>query len=118
MVVCSINLAGSAFAKSGAKLNKKNITLEKGKSYKLKVKKYTGKVKWKSSKKKIAKVSKKGIVKAVKPGKAVLRILTLLKTVSICRLNVQVILSMYIFLITGLQMEQDRMLQDSIQWDR
>lgn len=66
------NLAGSAFAKSGAKLNKKNITLEKGKSYKLKVKKYTGKVKWKSSKKKIAKVSKKGIVKAVKPGKAVI----------------------------------------------
>ena len=72
MVVCSINFAGSAFAKSGAKLNKKNITLEKGKSYKLKVKKYTGKVKWKSSKKKIAKVSKKGIVKAVKPGKAVI----------------------------------------------
>ena len=52
-------------------LNKKAITLIKGKKYALKLNNAVPKkVKWVSSNKKIAKVSSKGVVKAKKPGKA------------------------------------------------
>lgn len=55
-------------------INKKKKTLRVGKKYKLKVSfwpaRLHGKVKWKSSNKKIASVSKKGVVKARKKGKA------------------------------------------------
>ncbi|MCR5837516.1 MAG: Ig-like domain-containing protein [Lachnospiraceae bacterium] len=57
-------------AKAKAKLNKKKATIYVGKTVKLKVKNVKGKVKWKSSNKKVAKVSKKGLVKGIKPGKA------------------------------------------------
>lgn len=56
---------------AGLKLNKKNITIKVGRSYKLKVKgKYKGKVKWKSDKKRIATVSSKGVVKGISKGTA------------------------------------------------
>ena len=53
-------------------LNKKKKILRAGKKYRLKVSfwpaKLHGKIKWKSSNKKIAVVSKKGVVKAKKKG--------------------------------------------------
>ena len=54
------------------KLSKSKATLKAGDSIKLKVKNYKGKVKWSSSKKKVASVSKKGVVTAKKKGKAVI----------------------------------------------
>lgn len=58
-------------ANAAVKLNKKKATLYVGDSLKLKVKgAKKAKVKWSSSKKKVAKVSTKGVVKALKPGKA------------------------------------------------
>lgn len=50
-------------AKSKIKLNKSSIALSVGKSYKLKIKGTRKKVKWKSSNKKIATVTRKGTVK-------------------------------------------------------
>ena len=49
-------------------LNKSKITLSVGKSYQLKVKNNKKKVKWSTSSKKIAKVTKKGKVTAVRKG--------------------------------------------------
>ena len=54
------------------KLSKSKAILKAGESIKLKVKNYKGKVKWSSSKKKVASVSKKGVVTAKKKGKAVI----------------------------------------------
>ena len=51
------------------KLNKKSVTIYIGKKVKLKVK-AKGKVKWKSSNRKIATVTKKGVVKAKKVGRS------------------------------------------------
>ena len=60
--------AGCASAKAKPSLSQKKITLKVGKTKKLKVKnlKKKAKVTWKSSKKKVATVSKKGVVKAKK----------------------------------------------------
>ena len=55
---------------AAAKLNKKKITISVGQTVKLKVKKNSKKVKWKSSNKKIVTVSKKGKIKGKKVGKA------------------------------------------------
>lgn len=69
-------LAGNLYAADGTEakakiqLNKKKISLRVGKTYKLKVKGTKKKVKWTSSNKKVATVSKKGVVKAVKKGTA------------------------------------------------
>ena len=52
------------------KLNKKTLSLGVGSTYTLKVKKATGKVKWKSNKKSVASVSSKGKVTAKKTGSA------------------------------------------------
>ena len=65
-------------AKSNQKrigLNKKSVTLEVGKSQKLKVKNLpdNASTTWKSSKKTVATVSKKGTVKAKKKGKATIK---------------------------------------------
>lgn len=49
-------------------LNKKSVTLNKGKSTTLKVKNASGTVKWSTSNKKVATVTKKGVVKAVGVG--------------------------------------------------
>jgi len=59
------------------KLNKKTLKLKKGKKFRLKVKsKPAGDkvIRWKSSKKKIAAVTKKGVVKAKKKGKCTIRV--------------------------------------------
>ena len=60
------------YAAKKMKLNKKKITLTVGKKKRLRVKhKPKGvKVKWRSKNKKIARVSKKGVVRAKRPGKA------------------------------------------------
>lgn len=58
-----------ALAKKKIKLNKKSVTLFKGKKVKLKVTGTKKKVTWRSNKKKIATVSKKGVVKARKAGR-------------------------------------------------
>lgn len=52
------------------KLNKKKLTLRKGKTFRLKVKGTKGKVTWKSSKKSVATVDQKGKVRAKKSGRA------------------------------------------------
>lgn len=52
------------------KLNKKKLSLNTGSSYNLKVKGFSGKVKWSSNKKSVATVSSKGKVKALKAGTA------------------------------------------------
>ena len=72
LLVCeSYALTDMTGQAAGLKLNKKNLTISVGESYKLKVKgKYKGKIKWKSDKKKIAAVSSKGIVKGKSKGKA------------------------------------------------
>ena len=54
------------------KLSKTKLTLTVGKTAKLKVKNYKGTVKWSSNKKKVAAVSKKGVVTAKKKGTAVI----------------------------------------------
>ena len=51
------------------RLNKTAVTLIQGKTVKLRVIGTKRKVTWKSSNKKIAKVNKKGVVKALSPGK-------------------------------------------------
>lgn len=55
---------------ASAKINRKKVTLSRGKCYTLKVKGCSGKVTWKSSNKKVATVSKKGKVTAKKAGTA------------------------------------------------
>lgn len=61
---------GSADVKAaGPKLNKKKITIYVGHTGKLKVNNAGKKVKWTSSKKQIAAVSSKGVVKGKKSGK-------------------------------------------------
>ncbi|MBE5928099.1 MAG: glycoside hydrolase family 5 protein [Lachnospiraceae bacterium] len=71
MIITSISINYS-FAESKRKptLNRKKLELKVGSTYKLKVKNYKGKVRWKSNKKRVATVSKKGKVKAIKTGKA------------------------------------------------
>lgn len=62
-------------------LNKKQVKLKVGKNYKLKVKsvkpvKASKAVTYKTNKKKIATVSKKGVIKAIKEGKAVITVVS------------------------------------------
>lgn len=67
-------VTSSAAAGKSIKLNKSKVTITKGKTYTLKVKvkpaKLKSKVSFVSSNKKIAKVSKKGIITGIKSGKA------------------------------------------------
>lgn len=74
LTIFAANGAESVIAKKSVKisLDKKKITLEAGKTVKLKVKKSPSKAKvtWKSSKKSVATVSKKGKVTAKAEGKA------------------------------------------------
>lgn len=60
----------AAKKKKKVKLNKKKVTLTVGRQVRLKLKNNKKKVKWSSNKKKIATVSKKGVVKAKKKGTA------------------------------------------------
>ena len=59
----------STNAKKVVKLNKSKLTLQTGKTSKLKLKNTKKKVKWSSKNKKVARVSRKGVVKAVSVGK-------------------------------------------------
>ena len=59
----------STDAKKVVKLNKSKLTLQTGKTSKLKLKNTKKKVKWSSKNKKVATVSRKGVVKAVSVGK-------------------------------------------------
>lgn len=59
----------STNAKKVVKLNKSKLTLQTGKISKLKLKNTKKKVKWSSKNKKVATVSRKGVVKAVSVGK-------------------------------------------------
>ncbi|MDD3746137.1 MAG: Ig-like domain-containing protein [Anaerostipes sp.] len=58
----------NVLAKAKPKLSKTSITITKGKTYTLKVKNNKKKVKWSSKNRKIATVSSKGKVKAIKSG--------------------------------------------------
>lgn len=55
---------------AAVKINKKKLTLYKGKKYKLKITGTKGKVTWKSTNSSVAKVNSKGVVTARKVGKA------------------------------------------------
>ncbi len=69
-ILCSTLFHAAPVRAAGIKMNKKTLSLAVGKSYKLKVKKASGKVKWSSSKKSVATVSSKGTVTAKKAGTA------------------------------------------------
>lgn len=75
------------------KLNKKKVTLKKGKSIKLKATYSPAgaktKLTWKSSKKKVARVNKNGIVKAVKKGKAVITVKSSNDKKAACKITVK-----------------------------
>ena len=58
------------------KLNKKKVSLKKGKTFKIKITGKNGKQTYKSSKKSVAKVSKKGKITAKKKGKATITVTT------------------------------------------
>ena len=74
MVVTGAEIPVSVTAARKPKLNRKKATLRVGKTIRLRVKNAgKKKVKWSSSKKKIATVNKKGIVKAQNPGKTVIK---------------------------------------------
>lgn len=75
-------------------LNKKKLTLKKGKTYKLEAKKTPAKAKlsWKSSKPKTVSVSSEGKIKAKKVGKAVITVIAEykgLKKKAVCKVTVK-----------------------------
>lgn len=72
LAIMSVSPAAPVVAKAAKKikLNKKKVNLVKGKTVKLKVKGTKKKVTWKSSKKKVATVNKRGKVTAKKKGTA------------------------------------------------
>ena len=72
ILVLSLVLPSFAVQAATPKLNKTKCTLEVGKKQKLKLKNVSGTVTWSSSNSKVAKVSKKGVVTAKKPGTAVI----------------------------------------------
>ena len=74
--VAGLTASEQAQASVKGKLNVKSVTLATGKSVTLKVKnKGKAKVRWSSSKKKIASVSSRGKVKAKKKGKATIKVI-------------------------------------------
>lgn len=75
-------------AAAAPSLNKKSLTLQKGQSKQLKVKNAKGKLTWKTSNKKVAAVSKKGLVKAIKSGKCVISVKAGKKTLK-CKITVK-----------------------------
>ena len=69
ILATSIILPVSFASAAKIKLNKTKLKLTVGSTYKLKLSGKTGKIKWTSSKKKVASVNAKGVVKAKKTGK-------------------------------------------------
>ena len=74
MLALTISLGQSAEGRSAASLSRKKLNLTKGSTFTLKVRGVSGKknIIWKSSKKKVASVTKKGKVTARKKGTAVI----------------------------------------------
>lgn len=72
LITGGASAAGYVKAAAKPKLNKTKVSIKKGKTVKLKLKNNKKKVTWKTSNKKIATVSKKGVVKGIKKGKAVI----------------------------------------------
>ena len=70
VLIASCTHSSFVYAKAKPKLSKKSISMYAGTTTKLKMKNTKKKVKWYSTKKSVATVSKKGVVKAKKPGKA------------------------------------------------
>lgn len=68
MIMMILMLAFPVSANAAVKLSKKKATVTAGKTLKLKVKGTKKKVKWKTSDKQVATVSKKGVVKGIKRG--------------------------------------------------
>lgn len=69
-MLCSISTVATTSEAAAIKLNKKKKTMYVGSSYTLKVKRTKKKVKWKSNKKSVATVTKKGVVRARSAGSA------------------------------------------------
>lgn len=73
MLVCLLlSVIAMPVSANAAKLNKKNVSINVGKNYTLKATGIKGKITWTSSKKSVATVSSKGVVKAKKKGTAVI----------------------------------------------
>ena len=73
LLVCLLlSVIAMPVSANAAKLNKKNVSLNVGKTYTLKATGIKGAVTWSSSNKKVATVSSKGVVKAKKKGTAVI----------------------------------------------
>ena len=68
VILGTVVLGVNTVSAQGAKLNKKSITVKVALKKKLKVKGYSGKIKWKSNDPEIAAVSSKGVVKAKDTG--------------------------------------------------
>ena len=67
LLVCMLlSVIAMPVSASAAKLNKKSVSLNVGKTYTLKAKGTKGKITWTSSNKSVATVSSKGVVKAKK----------------------------------------------------
>lgn len=90
-LVCGTIVTSEASNAASIKLNKTKLTMKAGDSFKLKLKvkgKFKGSVKWKSSKKSVAKVSSKGVVKAISKGKAKITVKAAKKTMK-CNVTVR-----------------------------
>lgn len=72
LAILEITPVSELSAAAAPKLNKTSITLTVGNKYKLVLKNYKKSTKWNSSKKKVASVSKNGLVKAKKQGISVI----------------------------------------------
>lgn len=79
-----------------AKISKKKLSLIPGETYRLELKNYSKSVKWSSGNKKVAKVSSKGKVSAIAPGKAVITAKTDDKTYT-CTVQVRSMVDVIVF---------------------
>ena len=70
LILTGISVPGSAGAKAKIRLNKKKVTIKVGGKVTLKLKNAKKKVTWKSSKKKVASVTTKGVVRGKSAGTA------------------------------------------------
>lgn len=90
MLICLVVAAGYGGepVKAAPKLNKKNATITVGKTVKLKVKGTRKKVKWSSSNKSVATVTKNGLVKGKKAGSTTIKAKVAKKTLK-CKVKVK-----------------------------
>ena len=78
LILSGTGIKADAKAKSSVSLNKTKISLKRGKKYTLKIKKRGVKkirsIRYTTSKKKVATVSKKGVIRAKASGRAVIKV--------------------------------------------